>query len=145
MTANDNWVERQWQLEQHQRQLERKLEEQSPEVWNQVRASIQDACNSFKQRYSDANTTLNCELENGRRIRVAVRRGRRTSDVVVSFDNDRPSIDIAGTKRSKLTITISDTGELEIRPLGTRTILTPDEASERILRPILFPDGKDDE
>jgi hypothetical protein len=130
-----NWVERRWQREQQ-------LETQAPELWNQVRGAIQDACASFKQRYRDG-PTVECTLENGTRIRIVVKRGRQMSEAVVSYDNDLRFIDVAGAGHKKrYVIDVGDEGT-HIKHVGMHFVVTPDALSDQVLRPLLF--GEDAE
>jgi len=88
-----NWVER--------RALrERVLASGSLEVWNHVRAALQDACESFNTNYP--TNQVECKLENGHRLHI---RGHENS-VIVAFSKDVVEIDVA-YPYSSTTITIT--------------------------------------
>jgi len=94
-----NWVERRITRENI-------LQTRGPEVWQQVRAAIQDACTAFNSVVEASPTkTVECNLENGTRIRItkSLREDRgpqayhdRSITVIVSFDQNPPRIRIAG-------------------------------------------------
>lgn len=121
-----NWVDR-------RARRERLLSEGGPEVWQQVRAALQDACESYTRHYDQLQRQLRCELENGIRLRIT--HGRTT--ILVAFVQELPAI-VSAANQGKLIFTIdADEDSAFVEHQGRR--ITPDEISELILKDLLFP------
>ena len=131
-----NWVER-------RAQREALLSSQSPELWTQVRAALQDACESFNKNYDKKVT---CKPENGTSLRLVhvLRADRITSsqdssfEVLVEFDPKTPAIKATYQAGTTKTFAISADQE-SVFPLDGKERKTIDQLSERILEIILFP------
>ena len=138
-----NWVER--RLER-----QRLLHAQAPELWNQIRAAIQDACESFNGLYAaDADHKVFCELENGHRLRI-----HRTLPPAASFEQPKHLEALVHFHKADHTVSITfESGahtfyidadhESAVFIGADRTPdaskLTPDQVSQRVLEAILFP------
>jgi hypothetical protein len=135
-----NWVER-------RATRERNLDTGAPKVWDEVRGAIQDACESFNQHYPQPNrdNSAECKLENGRRVRVRrIILADMTTvyhpqdlQVIVMFEKDVPSITATFPAGSLIFYFEADEEGAFVAVAGKR--LTPDEISEKILGPVLFP------
>jgi hypothetical protein len=137
---SDNWVERRAAVEKY-------LAEGKREIWNKVRASIQDACESYKRNYGTREPYVTATLENGSRIRVDLPRmivtgtyglGQKViKSIVVSYSSDVPSIDWADDQGNhQLKISSDENGAFVVD--GVKR-LSADEVSQKILEPVLFP------
>jgi hypothetical protein len=131
-------------------------------AWNQVRAAIQDACDSFNKHYP-AQAPVQCEQENGNRLCItrtipadpALTFGARRLQVLVTFTsakitavyNDRSSTyKITADDESVFVVDRRAAGRppehLDPRQLGRTDRdrrMPPDDLSEAILKSILFP------
>jgi hypothetical protein len=134
-----NWVER-------RAQGQRLLHARAPEMWNRIRGAIQDACESFNRIY--APKKVSCDLENGQRVRI-----HRTLPPVNSFEQPEQieavvifakadhAVSVTFQSGSKTFFMDTDSEMVFIgadRAAETKK-LTPDEISQVILEPILFP------
>ena len=132
-----NWVEQRYAIENC-------LTNQKGEVWNQVRAALQDACKSFRDHYaSSVPAKLTDQLENGSRIRISLpfpvpmrQTGDQITGIVVLFNASIPAIDWADDDGSHRALISSDEKEAFIVDAGKR--ITPDELSRKILEPLFF-------
>ena len=141
-----NWVER-----RKARKLA--LAAKAGSVWNEIRAAIQDACQSYNAWIgTSVNTTVVCALENGKRVRISkdVRQVLSPTSwrdenitVVVEFSaGDSPSISVAGDGPvQSVNFKIDSDEERAFIKIGGE-VVSPDQISERILNPLLFPTGK---
>jgi hypothetical protein len=131
------------------------------DVWNQVRAAIRDACDSFNQHYP-AQAPVQCEQENGSRLCITRttpsgedRTGATKVQVFVTFTaakitaiyNDRSSTykitaddecAFVMDRRAAATLTEHLNQRQKGRPDGSRR-MSPDDVSEAILKSVLFP------
>ena len=139
-----NWVERRVSRQ-------RALNTGSPEVWNVVRQSIQDACESYTQICGpNPDRQVKCQLENGKRVRISKSLRLKHTDghrddvttIVVSFEQNPPKINVAGEgPMESLDVFISSDEESAF--IGsTKGALSADALCERILSPLLFPTVK---
>jgi hypothetical protein len=131
------------------------------DVWNQVCAAIQDACDSFNRHYP-AQAPVQCEQENGSRLCItrttpprADLTGATKVQVFVTFTTVKITA-VYNDRSSTYTITADDESVFVAdrratamltehlnqrqngRPDGSRR-MSPDEVSEAILKSILFP------
>jgi hypothetical protein len=80
-----NWVERKSTREAN-------LKDHAEDVWQNVRAAIQDCCESFRKHY---NGDIKDDLENGMRIRITVPyRTAPKQTILVSFNQARATIEV---------------------------------------------------
>ena len=133
MSEGSNWIERRFSLESS-------LKTHSVEVWHSVRAAIQDACESFRDRYEIADTSaLTDRLENCSRMMVSLflARGGSRRTTVISFNPKVPAIEW-GTEDGDRRVVISadENKAFLVDEEGKPT--TPDTISKLILEPILF-------
>jgi hypothetical protein len=140
MNDDDNWIER-------KARRERALKAKAPAIWNEVRAAIQDACNSFNHHYCENSAEVSCTLENGRRIlitRVPGKANAERVDVVVEYHNHFHRIRCSGADHSPLEFGFecSDDGTVYLIESDTDddSGLSPDDVSEKILHIVFFPD-----
>jgi hypothetical protein len=138
-TKQPNWVDR-------RALCERVLESKSGEVWEGLRAAIQDACQSYSDNYPPnvAAHVVSCKLENGRRIHV----GRTTYDeqtgtnskftALVEFDPKTFSIAVTRDSGTAQGFRVSGDENRAFLMQGDKH-MTADEVSRVILEPILFP------
>jgi hypothetical protein len=137
LNLQDNWVER-------RAKRERMLAKEAPEAWSQVRSAIQDACNSYDQYYDSDDARLQCKLENGTRIRVTKIEAKRRAEVLVSYDNRSRNIDLTTEAGQMRFIITADDNGVSVIDSRHRNSLTPDEVSQRVLAPLLFPDDTEE-
>ena len=140
-----NWVERRLVRENA-------LNTGGPEIWNKLRSSMQDACETYNNHCSHApNRQVKYELENCKRFRVkkTIRTIHSSSShrddcffVIASFESAPPHIDVTGegpVQSSAIPICSNEEtvffGSLE-KPTDV------EEISRRILEPLLFPTGQ---
>ena len=135
-----NWVERR----AHREQL---LHTHGGEMWQGVRAAVQDACESFNAHYpSIPNYAVKCKLENGYRIVVSrfipldrvTNFQDRTLHVTIGYNSQESAITVAydeprGSRTFR--ITSDDQG---VFILDGKTRITPDEISEKALEALFF-------
>jgi hypothetical protein len=127
-----NWVEK-------RARTEAMLDNGAPAIWDQVRSAIQDACASFTQYY-EANfpqSSLTCELENGKRVKVSrvIDHGRLQR--IVAFDEQEPSIKVSSDKSTSTYKIEADEQAAYVTHQGSR--IDADELSKLVLEPLLFP------
>jgi hypothetical protein len=138
-----NWVDRL----HHRKML---LISGSAILWNDIRAAIQDACDSYNKHAQSSAGNVNCVPENGKRLRVSklVRETKTENSyrddmvtVLISFDLDGPSINVVGdgpVPKAVFNISADDENAF----IGTADEhLSADQISEKILRPLLYPTG----
>jgi hypothetical protein len=148
MSEATNWVRR-------RAQRERILDSQAAGVWHNFQSALQDACDDYNENYcAPSSREVEYKLENGNRIlitrtlpadKVARMRDIRMH-VVVAFGGNRPTI--MATRQTSGSATSnnhnfhisSDDREAFIVDKEQRIDL--DEASKRILEPLLFPPGE---
>ena len=135
-----NWVQR-------RARREFLLDSKADEVWNDVRAAVQDACDTYNEHYSPPNQpTVDYKLENGHRLRITktVPADGLTvfhpvkETLVVAFDKAAPAItmsrDSTGTRAFRI-----DARETEVFAKGDDgTKVSADQLSEKILERFLF-------
>lgn len=141
MTA-DNWVAR-------RKHSEITLKREAPNIWNALRAAIQDACETFREEYNAGDDTLLCKLENGKRILVAARVAARgvlqrdtpKTHVVIAFDQESSTIEVTYDKGS-MSLAIEYIEDEDVVTIVDHHDgpLSSDEASQHILERILFPE-----
>jgi hypothetical protein len=132
MSEESNWVERRFATDSS-------LEKNAPQLWQDVRAALQDACTSFVALYGHSRgTAVNVGLENGHRLQImSMTRGAEApSFLVVSFDSKVHEIGWVGDNAEAIKISADRNGAFLAGPDGKR--ITPDELSQRILEPFLF-------
>lgn len=135
-----NWVQR-------RAMRQRILDSGATKVWDAVREAIEDACDTFNEHYPQPNQDSRavCRLENGSRIKVSrtiladmVTRFRPEQfEVLIRFEKNGPAIE-AVSGEAKSTFKIDSDEESAFAVLGGKRI-TPDEISEKLLEPVLFP------
>src|ERR1039457_2986651 len=132
-----NWVERRFVIEALQAK-------RAPELWQEVRSALQDACDSFNERYGSATDQVECALENCRRVRITRklledhsrnRHSKIVTTIVVSFDENSQKITAAQNSANIFSIS-SDGISVFITRKDKR--LEPDEVSKEILESFLF-------
>jgi hypothetical protein len=140
-TAPRNWVER--------RALrEGLLEHKSGDLWEQLRAAIMDACDSYNVNYpGQYGASVSHKLEDGKRIQV-IHSNVPSNDgilrlitisTLISFDPQIPSV-TATRENSSLTFRIlADETHVYLTQAGKEIDI--DEASRQMIEPILFPDN----
>jgi hypothetical protein len=133
-----NWVER-------RANREKLLAAQSGEVWQSVRAAVQDACESFNRRYTrEARERADCKLENGTRIRIVrelstdPRVAPIPHNLTVQFDGVACTITVTRQNQVSSPLKVS-ADDHAVFLLHGHDRITADEASEVILKPLLFP------
>lgn len=137
-----NWVDRRG----HREQL---LKDHSGDYWHRLRGAIQDACASFEKLYPHPHAI--CTLENGGRIRISrelpidpmTRTAARTLYVLVSYRSDDRTIVVANAAGAQHWLMDLD-ANFEFFLLDRQrkiNVVEPDEFSEMVLQPILFPNG----
>jgi hypothetical protein len=149
-----NWVERRAHREG--------LLKGADDVWNQVRAAIQDACDSFNEHYP-AQAPVQYEQENGSRLCIT-RTIPANDDLTFGATKVRVSVTFTAAKitavysdrSSTYRITADDESAFVIDRRATGTLtehlhqrqkgrsdgyrrMSPDDVSEAILKSILFP------
>lgn len=125
-----------------------------PNLWNEIRGALRDACGDFNARYCDPNKPeVRFSLENGSRIivvRTIFADGKTTfsdikgGEVHVDFNSDDYVIKTLSTKstgrsRSYSYQIASDEHHAYIK--DKKDVITVDELSRRILEPVLFWDN----
>jgi len=139
-TETLNWVQR-------RARRELILDTQAGDIWNDVRAALQDACNSYNEHYSTAPTSpeVTCNLENGSRIKFArtlppdnVQRFHAARiSLLVSYDKATHAINVTSDETSKSAFRITSDENAAFIEYGGKP-QTPDEVSRRILEEFLF-------
>jgi hypothetical protein len=132
MTEGSNWVE-------HRYAIESSLERNSPQLWQDVRSALQNACESFVARYGNSKgVEINVKPENGRRLRITLftTRGEVPRFVVVSFDPKVNEISWVNDDTGAIKISADQNGAFLADENGKH--VTPDELSRQILEPFLF-------
>jgi len=123
------------------------LDRCSKDAWNDTRAAIQDACSSYNENYAlNQEQRVECIPENGKRIRIrktvaitgAGFSGTRPVDIVVSFDEEVPSIIVAGEGPVASNNFPIFSDETSVQIASRDRPVDPDELSRRILEPLLF-------
>jgi hypothetical protein len=135
-----NWVDR-------RAIRERSLDFGAPKVWDEVRGSLQDACDSFNEHYPQSNRqdAAHCKLENGNRVKITriVSADMKTSfqpqqfEVLVTFDKLAPSVTVAFPDNTAVFKIESD--EESAFPTFAGKRITSDEISHKVLESVLFP------
>jgi hypothetical protein len=141
---NNNWVER-------RAKREGVLDGKAEELWDQIRAALQDACDSYNEHYGyDPNKPkVSCRLENSRRALITrtrpvdhmTRFREERIRIIVEFDKEGPTVTATRDTTSPQNFTISS-DESEVFVMIARERISPDELSRRILEPLLF-DGNE--
>lgn len=139
-----NWVDRKFAREST-------LAKGAPEIWNDVRAAIQDACESYNERYTATEERrVNCQIENGKRVRVTKTLRRIISPssyrdeamvIVVSLLADPYRISAVGDPLGQLDQKISADESSVFLEGRTGNRIEADELSRWILELLLFPSG----
>jgi hypothetical protein len=131
---NKNWVE-------VRANRESTLWQKAPELWQEVRSAVQDACQSYNDHYSNPDhPEVICKLENGKRVRV---NREAHGMVLIEFDARKPSIRYTRdhSESSGELGFCSDEVEAWIAT-GDGARMTPDAASRNLLEPLLFQTGE---
>ena len=135
-----NWVEHRARCDQYLGN--------SAEVWSQVRSAVEEACESYAQHYGHTGAyELHCNAEHADRLEIERtlppdRIFRSTAEfrrIVVTFVDDQLAIEVASNfvgQNTRFSIS-SDEDSAFVAMEGTR--LSSEEASRRILEPLLFP------
>ena len=135
-----NWVER-------RAAREAILDRCSKDAWNDMRAAIQDACETYNENYAlNQEQRVVCILENGKRVRIrktvaisgADFTAKRPVDIVVSFDEETPSIIVTGDGPVPSNTFSIVSNETSVQIGSREHPIDPDEVSRRILEPLLF-------
>ena len=136
-----NWVERRVNRS-------RILAEQSEDIWQTVRAAIQDACNSFQHHFgqpSVAEKALTCVPENSHRLLVSntiqpdrIKNFHTTKrTILIEFDEDEFIVRATVDRRTPVSFSIvaDDTHAFLIHH---KEEITPDRLSQLVLEEFLF-------
>lgn len=140
MSHDLNWVKR--------RALrERMLSAGAPKVWEAARAALQDACDSYNEHYPvDPNRKeITFAFENEKRFQItrtlfANRVDRYTdtqSKVLISFNEDAPSIEVASDTAAFTCLIKAD--EKSAYAVHDNEPISADELSRLTLEPLFFP------
>lgn len=123
-----NWVERRLESE-------RLLRSQAPTIWENARAAVQDACESYNKLRADVVFVP----ENGLRCRISRRSGDSMRIVRLAFDKVASTITIVRDEEGPAVFPIraSDTSAF-LTGLDGREI-SADEFSQIALEQLLFP------
>jgi hypothetical protein len=150
-----NWVDRRAHRES--------LLKGADSVWNQVRAAIEDACESFNKHYP-AQAPVQCEQENENRLYITrtvpddrdlTFGATRVRVLVITFTSPKITA-VYEDRSSTYTITADDESAFVIDRRAARSLserlhqrqpersdgdgrMSPDDVSEAMLKSILFP------
>ena len=139
-----NWVER-------RARQEHALRIEAPSIWNEVRAAIQDACDTFNEKYPHPTEyAVKCKLENGHRMlvtRLIVADGLKIfqpyhAQAIIGYSAKDFEITVAYDSRASQVFRIEADGEDVFVAQGTKRI-TPDGLSKIALEDMFFPVAHD--
>jgi hypothetical protein len=143
MSESTNWVQR-------RAIKERVLDTGAIEVWNEVRSSLEDACESYNKHYcpNPNRQEVKYRPENGNRLLITrtVQGDHLTNfrevvtQVIVEFDSAIPAIRFTRDERPRELRISSNDSSAYVKEGESQ--ISPDEVSRRILEPIFFPSGE---
>jgi hypothetical protein len=141
-----NWIEQKLKRESN-------LSNGAPEIWQKVRMALEGACITYGHSYStEGKNQILLESENGK---ISVQKNLQhvksvnswrddTFSVVVSFDSERPAINVAGggpVKAGRFVIFSDEDaayiGRTENSRGSTERRFDVEEVSKKILEPLL--------
>jgi hypothetical protein len=122
------------------------LKQHADDVWQDVRGTIQDCCNSFRQHFSK---DLEDKLENGLRLRLTrtfrprdVSPPEETRRILIAFNKSIPCIEVTVDDHTTKQFPIDADGQHAFITDRGKQEITPDEFAERALNSPLFDPPK---